>query len=227
MNHLFAKNAILTQLDRTVKLTPMKSPSSDAAPTAARTRRFGWIAAALLANGCMIPFGGPPARVPPWPQNAVLLKVPPVRQEGRYLCGIAAAKMVEQYYGLEFSSATAAALFAEAKDHGATGGGLKKAFEDSGYYAEVFPGTLDHEVTGLYRYLDRGWPVIIMLGRPDVAAHYVVLIGYDDQDHRLAFLDPERGPIVDELEEFNRVWVQSRNFALLAVPNDKQSAAPR
>lgn len=72
-----------------------------------------------------------------------------------------------------------------------SGAGLKAAFEAKGYFAAVFPGALDREVTGLYRHLDLGRPLTVMLARRG-GSHYLVLKGYDAENHLLLVVDPAK-----------------------------------
>ncbi len=156
--------------------------------------------------------------------TARILDVPFEPQGEATDCGVAAADMVTRYYGAPLAGAPRERLASEARTRGAVSGrALKASLQEAGYFAALFAGSLDREVTGLYRQLDLGRPLIVMV-RPSPAApgHYVVLAGQDAARGVLVILDPLVGPRVVETARFLKAWEGAGRFTLLAAPPARQ-----
>lgn len=191
-----------------------------------RARIAGRSAAALAAIAGLALLGGcaslraaevAKARRSP---TAKILDVPFQAQGESTDCGVAAADMVSRYYGAAMTGAPRDRLIAEARARGVVSGrSLKASFQDAGYFAAVFAGSLDREVTGVHRQLDLGRPLIVMVrGAPDAPGHYVVLAGHDEARGVLVILDPLDGPRIVEAPRFRTAWERAGRFMLLAAP---------
>lgn len=156
--------------------------------------------------------------------KAVLLELQFEAQKKPNLCGLASVEMLTRYYGVRLNDAQYKILLDEAeKNQGITGTTLKTVLKEAGYFVTVFPGTIDHEFTGIYRHLDSQRPLILMLGvENDKANHYVILTGYDPESNVIILLDPGKGRIDISLDNFKKRWELLRRFTLLAIPENMQ-----
>jgi ABC-type bacteriocin/lantibiotic exporter with double-glycine peptidase domain len=142
------------------------------------------------------------------------------------LCGMAAMEMVNAYYGQTLDETEYSYMKLDARQNdGITGATMEVVFRASNYYTAVFKGTLDHQLTGLFRNLDLKRPLIIMVQSKDgKVSHYAVLVGYDPVNQLLVISDPSGDP--DELVDmalFKTAWDRVDDFTLLAVPQDQDS----
>src|SRR5690348_13176983 len=131
--------------------------------------------------------------------SAVMLDLPLVRQDEMYNCGLAAISALCQYWDVAIPEAQRAELARLAKEErGLSGGELRDALEKDGMEVFLFPGTLDRSETGLYRHIDAGRPLLVMVS-PDGALekghHYCLVLGYDEPRKNLVLLDPARGEV--------------------------------
>ncbi|MEW6087006.1 MAG: papain-like cysteine protease family protein [bacterium] len=156
--------------------------------------------------------------------KAVLLELPFEAQKKTNLCGLASVEMITRYYGIRLNNAQCKTLLDEAeRNQGITGAALKTVLEEAGYFVVVFPGTIDHEFTGIYRHLDSQRPLILMLDAENgKASHYVILTGYDPERNVIMLSDPGKGRVVMSLENFKKRWELLNNFTLLAIPGNMQ-----
>ena len=152
--------------------------------------------------------------------QAVLLDLPLVRQNSQNLCGEVALEMLTRYYNVPLTEEQETRLKKEAKkEKGIPGSTLKKVLEEQGYFAAVFPGTLDRKLSGLYRHLDLRRPLIVMIeGDGPDTNHYVLAVGYDEGTDVIVLLDPVRGEVAMPLVNFRKAWGKVDNFTLLAMP---------
>ena len=173
------------------------------------------LAAALAApGGCVSPDG--PAALSP---AAVVLQVPVVQQDELYECGLVSLSSLCQYHRVTIPPSVREALVKTAAEReGLSGAELRAALEDLGLEVLIFPGTLDHSVTGLYRHVDEGRPLLVMTEEPFGSPHYCLFAGYDPGRDTVYLLDPRRGPVVWPVATFREHWERSQNFTLLAVP---------
>jgi len=176
-------------------------------------------ATALLTTGCAT-FPSSFNAMGNLPGSAVVLNVPYERQSNEYLCGLAAADMVLQYYKTPMGAEQHQLLQQTARNNGGlTGRILRTAFANAGFSALVFQGTLDHGVAGIFHHLDQRRPLIVMYApRAGVAGHYVVVVGYDPVRDVVLVLDPGRGHQVVRRTAFLHLWQPSGYFTLLVVP---------
>jgi len=156
-------------------------------------------------------------------KSAVVLNVPYHRQTSEDLCGLAVAEILTDYYHVPLSAAGRKQLLQEAnKTSGISGATLKAVLQEAGYFAAVFRGSLDHQVTGLYYNLDRRRPLVIMyLRKGSDLGHYVVVTGYDRAQGLLVVLDPATGRRVERKGRFLARWDGSGRFTLLAMPRSR------
>jgi ABC-type bacteriocin/lantibiotic exporter with double-glycine peptidase domain len=152
--------------------------------------------------------------------EAVLLDIPVARQTSPNLCGEVALEMLTRYYNVLLTLEQETRLKQEAeKEKGITGLTMKKVLEEQGYFTAVFSGTLDREISGLYRHLDSRRPLVVMIqGDGADKNHYVLAVGYDENTNNVVLLDPVRGEIAMSVINFKKVWGKVQNFTLLAMP---------
>jgi hypothetical protein len=158
--------------------------------------------------------------------SAITLEIPFEKQSTENLCGVAVADMITRYYDIPMSGKLHQQLVAEAMETGGVSGRtLKSAFQETGYFAAVLRGSLDHADAGLYRHLSQGRPVVVMLKRSkDAIGHYVVVTGYDPARDVLVIADPNKGKRIEYSKRFMTKWEFSERFTLLAIPLSKKVA---
>lgn len=180
---------------------------------------LGFCAAVLLLNSCATHFGGSKAR--PWAAAEELsIAVPFVDQGDDALCGLAAADMLTRYYNRDISPDWRRRLTAEAaRSGGIRGQSLQDCLRAQGFAAAIFNGQADESQKGVFRYLKRGAPLIVMLDldRQSIK-HYVVLTGFDTKANAFKVLDPSQGARLFAADKFFEVWRRTEFFTLLAVP---------
>ncbi|HEY9790764.1 MAG TPA: C39 family peptidase [Candidatus Obscuribacterales bacterium] len=160
-----------------------------------------------------------------------LIRVPLARQATDYTCGAAAMQSVLGYYGDDFAESD---LAKELRTNSKQGTDYKRMVEfarSKGYTAELKQGM---QVEELKKKLDAGLPVICLIQawpeKPvDVSAdwkdgHYVVAIGYDEQN--VYFMDPWTlgNYTFIPTEEFLKRWhdkEQNRKLLQLAMVINK------
>jgi len=153
-------------------------------------------------------------------KNAVRLELPFEAQTATNLCGIASLDMLTNYYQLPLKTNELEGLEDEARStDGISGDSMKLALEEAGYFVKVFPGTLDHQESGLYHHIDLKRPLIVMTGTSP--RHYCLAIGYDQDTAMIVLLDPALGQMAMPINSFMRDWKEANCFTLFAVPDQK------
>lgn len=151
--------------------------------------------------------------------EAVLLTIPMVPQDELYECGLASMSALCAYYGRTVPDERRAALVETAsREEGLSGAELRDALRDAGFDVYIFPGTLDHGVSGLYQHVDGGRPLLVMISPDRESNHYCLFTGYDPEHGNVFLLDPRRGSLVIPTSSFAALWSKARSFTLLAVP---------
>lgn len=151
--------------------------------------------------------------------SAVVLDLPLVRQDDLYNCGLAAISALCQYWDVAIPADQRDALAQKAKDEkGLAGSELRDALQKDGLEVFLFRGTLDRAETGIYRHIDAGRPLLVMLSPDGKGHHYCLLLGYDEPRRNLVLLDPARGEVLRSIPVFERMWDGCQRFTLLAAP---------
>lgn len=172
---------------------------------------------ALLLAGCAT--SGTPLRDAELSDDAVVLDVPVVLQDARYDCGVSALSMLLAYYGVPSDSERADVLRARAGvEQGLTGGDLEEYMQSEGFETALFEGELDHSIRGLYYHLERGRPLVAAMHVGEGSNHFVLVTGYDPDNHWILLQDPQRGALVFAEGQFEHAWQDARRFTLLATP---------
>jgi ABC-type bacteriocin/lantibiotic exporter with double-glycine peptidase domain len=170
------------------------------------------------------------ARIEPPPlvsESAVVLDIPLVRQDDLYNCGLAAISALCQYWDVAIPPEQSALLSKRAEDEkGLSGSELRGALEADGMEVFLFSGTLDHSETGLYRHVDAGRPLLVMVSPDGKGHHYCLVLGYDEPRKNLVLLDPARGEVLRSEPVFQRAWEDCKRFTLLATPKKKEEKLP-
>jgi predicted double-glycine peptidase len=151
--------------------------------------------------------------------QAVMLDLPVLHQDELYECGLVSITALCQYYKIEIPPKERADLIQTAHDaHGLSGEDLRAALERLGLEVFIFPGTLDHEATGLYHHADDGRPLLVMRSKRGGSNHYCLLLGYDEPLGNVFLLDPALGRITIPANAFAEEWGRVDRFTLLAIP---------
>jgi ABC-type bacteriocin/lantibiotic exporter with double-glycine peptidase domain len=159
--------------------------------------------------------------------SAVLLDLPLVRQDELYNCGLAAISALCQYWDVTVPPEQRAVLAKLARDEkGLSGDELRQALEADGLEVFLFSGTLDRTETGVYRHIDAGRPLLVMLSPDGKGHHYCLVLGYDEPRRSLVLLDPARGEVVRSVQVFERGWEDCQRFTLLATPKKVDDRLP-
>lgn len=160
--------------------------------------------------------------------RAVVLEVPFEGKATPNMCGLAAVEMLTRYYNRPLENPERAAIEDEIRrDKSVTAGFVKTVLERAGYQVAVFPGTLDREITGLYRHIDLRRPLVVLLEPPGGAACYWLVIGYDPEREMIVVLDPVRGPLAVARQTFSTSWAAKENLTILALPAEKDGEPPK
>ncbi len=111
---------------------------------------------------------------------------------------------------------------------GITGATMEVVLRASDYYTAIFHGTLDRQLTGLYRSLDLKRPLIIMVTSADgKISHYAVVTGYDPVKKLIVLSDPAGGENEPfPVAQFESGWKRANGFTLLAVPKSTETPTP-
>jgi ABC-type bacteriocin/lantibiotic exporter with double-glycine peptidase domain len=141
--------------------------------------------------------------------SSARLGVPLVRQSGQHTGGLASARMLARYYKAPLTPRVERLMSLASASGDLSASELRASLESSGYTVSVFSGRLDHGAEGLYGYLDRGQPVVVLVG-----SSYMLVDGYEDG--RLRLLDPRSGVVEAAAEDFDRAWSDSQRLALVA-----------
>lgn len=157
-------------------------------------------------------------------KDTVVLAVKFVPQPDAKLCGLAVVDMLAGYYNRPLKSREREILTNTANaENGTTGAKIKELLERENYFAAILPGTLDHEITGLYHHLDNQRPLVVMLGTKNPEFfHYVIVIGYSPTLKNLVVLDPAKGSEVVSEKYFLQEWQKANRFMLVANPNNQK-----
>lgn len=170
----------------------------------------------VVLGGCA---SGTPLRDAELSDEAVVLSVPVVLQDGRYDCGVSALSMLLAYYGVPSNPARAADLRARAElEQGLTGADLEAYMESEGFETALFEGELGDTIGGLYYHLDRGRPLVAAMSFGEDSNHFVLVTGYDPVKDWVLLQDPQRGALVYAAAQFEHAWDKALRFTLLATP---------
>jgi ABC-type bacteriocin/lantibiotic exporter with double-glycine peptidase domain len=184
------------------------------------------LAAALILSSCR----SERAEAPLLSEDAVVLDLPLVRQDDLYNCGLAAISALCQYWDVSIPPEQRETLAQKANEEkGLAGSELRDALQKDGLEVYLFRGTLDRTETGIYRHLDAGRPLLVMLspdGSDNKGHHYCLLLGYDETRRNLLLLDPARGEVLRSVPVFERAWDDCQRFTLLAAPKHASPMNP-
>lgn len=174
-----------------------------------------WILFAALTQGSAQTQAPPPG---------IWLDVPFVKQTENG-CGSAAIAMLLQYWSAHGTSIASGRADAEAiqkelysaKAHGIFASDMERYLRESGFREFAIRGEWDD----LRKHLMEGRPLILSLqpGKTRAPFHYVVVAGMDWSRDAVFVNDPARGKLLRiEREEFEKEWLEAKNWMLLAVP---------
>jgi ABC-type bacteriocin/lantibiotic exporter with double-glycine peptidase domain len=189
-------------------------------------KRAATLAAITLAAACAgcqhfgagaLPGPETPAMAgqPGW---ALVPGVPMVLQDGPADCGAAAMEMVIRYWQPQASSREVRAVLVpqpgpQGDDAGIEAGRLRAVARERGLSAFLVQGALDdlrHEV-------EQHRPVIVGLVRRK-RAHYVVVVGFNQQRNRLLAADPQYGWRELSVSDFRGEWDPAGHLTLVVLP---------
>lgn len=156
--------------------------------------------------------------------QAVTLDLPLVRQDELYNCGLAAISALCQYWNVELPPDERESLARRASDEkGLSGDELRAALERRGMETFLFRGALDRSDTGVYKQIDAGRPLVVMVSPDGKAHHYCLVLGYDEPRENVVLLDPARGQVLRSTKQFDRDWGACERFTLLACPKEPET----
>jgi ABC-type bacteriocin/lantibiotic exporter with double-glycine peptidase domain len=140
-------------------------------------------------------------------EQGAALDVPYIRQASRADCGMAAlASVMSYYHGPVPSHRDLLDRYPPASPEGYSLGELRDIARAHGLEAFVVPG----DEAFLRSQVGRGRPLIVPLHD-----HYVVVVGLDDGRNKVLAMDPARGPVQLELNDFAAGWEQMHHAVLL------------
>lgn len=161
-------------------------------------------------------------------EQGMALEVPYVRQASPTDCGVAALASVMQYY--QGAARTQQALIERhppASPEGYSLGELRDIARAHDFAGFVVPA----DESFLRRQLHRRRPLIVPLqlqgaivrlvgpvsGRGPRAGydHFVVVVGMDDERRKVITMDPARGPVELDLDDFAASWEKTNHAVLL------------
>jgi ABC-type bacteriocin/lantibiotic exporter with double-glycine peptidase domain len=151
------------------------------------------------------------------------LDVPYVHQE-KEGCGSAALAMVLQYWNQKGTALSPERIDAEKiqrelyskEAHGIRASAMERYLGESGFSSYIFRG----EWSDLGSHIEKGRPLIASIQSGGKSSlHYVVVVGIDRGQDAVLLNDPERGKLFRvERPEFEKEWLRTNNWTLLAVP---------
>lgn len=144
-----------------------------------------------------------------------ILKVPFIRQDDQSCCGRFSLAMVIGYWTGNVDLASEFAKFGICPINGFSGGELKNLAISKGFKAILFTG----ETSDIFKHLKATRPIIVLTGK-EGTRHYVVVNGYSEIDKHIIFIDPDKGMLFQDIEEFYELWTQANRFALLIIPSE-------
>lgn len=151
------------------------------------------------------------------------LAVPDVRQASRADCGMAALASVMAYYAVPAPAyQELLEQFPPAEPGGYSLGELRRVARAHGFNGFVVPG----DMAFLRKHLSRGRPLIVplqlegavpLLGRAIDTGydHYVVVVGLDEERRKVITMDPARGPVEVDFDDFGARWEKTNHAVLL------------
>jgi ABC-type bacteriocin/lantibiotic exporter with double-glycine peptidase domain len=163
--------------------------------------------------------------------SGVWLEVPFIKQSNEG-CGSASIAMLLQYWGAHGTAVAGGRDDVDAiqrqlysrKGHGIFASDMERYLKESGFRVFALRG----EWSDLREHLAQGRPLIIGLepGNTHAPLHYVVVTGMDWQREAVFVNDPARGKLLRiERPEFEKEWLATRNWMLLAVPANGSAPA--
>jgi ABC-type bacteriocin/lantibiotic exporter with double-glycine peptidase domain len=155
--------------------------------------------------------------------SGVWLDVPYIHQE-KEGCGSAVLAMVLQYWNQKGTALSPELIDAEKiqlelyskEAHGIRASAMERYLRESGFSLFIFRG----EWSDLATHIEKGRPLIASIRQGGKSSlHYVVVVGIEREHEAVLLNDPERGKLFRvERSEFEKEWVRTDNWTLLAVP---------
>lgn len=161
----------------------------------AKTSAVVAMSGCLALSGCVAQFGGG--------QTSVRLGVPIVREN---TAGLASARMVARYYSRPLNPRAERLMRLASSTGELSTEELKAGLEASGFQVTLAP----EQLPDVYAHLDRGEPVIVVVG-----STFMLVDGYGRG--RVVLLDPRRGVLRPDAGDFDRAWSDSSRMALVAL----------
>jgi ABC-type bacteriocin/lantibiotic exporter with double-glycine peptidase domain len=159
----------------------------------------------------------PPASLP----ERVKLDAAWIKEESPELGGLAVVEMVANFYRQPLTEDQKDWLRAcSKKTSGITGNDLLMVMKTAEYEAVIFSGELSpQEPAGLYYQLRQRRPLMVMVTSKDGRnSHFDLIVGYNQNQAKLYFIDPSTGPLTLSTRDFAPAWEKAHCFTLLAMP---------
>ncbi|MGI8782209.1 MAG: C39 family peptidase [Acidobacteriota bacterium] len=148
--------------------------------------------------------------------QGIYIDVPFVHQAPNY-CGPAALTMVMKHWKWSGSQHDIARHHLPFPKHGLTGEELKRLAEVEGFRAVVFRG----DSSRLRNLIRQGRPIIVAIDASQFSAirHFVVIVGWDEEEDAWLVHDPAGGPYIRQKRpHFERSWRKVDCWSMLVLP---------
>lgn len=179
-------------------------------------------AAALLLSAC----GGIGTRVSTIPPDFTTLRKPMTLQRGPegYDCGPEAVQAVFEYHGVGVPLADLIKDLYDPKKKGTLTLQVPPVVRRYGFEAILEDGSIGN----LKRYIDAGFPPIIMVRFNETLAHFFVVSGYSDSNRQIVCEDYDYKKLLIPYDNLLPIWKKADNFFMVLRPiEDLLGAAER
>lgn len=157
-------------------------------------------------------------------EQGAVLAVPYIRQTSQADCGMAALASVMEYYkGPAYSQQALFERYPPASPRGYSLGELRDIARAHDFAGFVVPGDKSFLRSQLSRSRPLIVPVQVQGAGPSIIGaldprydHYVVVVGMDDDRGKIVTIDPARGPVELDFDDFAAGW-ENMNQAVLLV----------
>ncbi len=151
------------------------------------------------------------------PASGAFIRGVPFYPQKRYMCGPSAIRSVLNYYGLNVDEAEAVEAVYSEKIKGSLIMDLFIMAKSKGFNARFYSGS----VVDLKARLRNGTPPLLLVDmglKWMPMGHYIVAVGYDDEQDALIAHSGEEGHKVIPFKSFKKAWQKAGYSTLLVTP---------
>ena len=156
---------------------------------------------------------------PVYPDQCFIRKFPLIKQLDQISCGPVAVTMLLNFYGkevkvFEVKSKTKTEWFKyKGEEIGMTlPDYVAEALSSYGVYSVVRKSNLDY----VKLYVSENRPPICLIRSSDITWHYVIVIGYNDEDKTISMVDPAKGAVI-KMSQNDFVGAWSFNYDMFGI----------